>query len=487
MTFRRVAVSLRGPGQSPVLPFACCVGSLLSVSRCGRCSCWCRFRVCGAQWSVCRGCAECGGMCRLRVSGAQWFGVPRLWWLLAPPSPRPPVQERRRFGPLGWNEPCEFSEADLRISVFQLREHVDKYDDLPLDALLYLTGHCNYGGRVTDDHDRRCLLSLLSVYYCPELLSEGYAFTPSGVYRAPRPGPHHSYVQHIQALPVEQEPEIFGLHANADITKGERDAKVFLEAALATQPQSAGPGPEGCASDVARASAEGILGSLPDPFDLEAAAKAWPTVYEESMNTVLQQEMGRFNRLSEEIRASLSDMVKAIRGEVVLSPALENVFDSVVMGRIPPLWLSKSYPSVKPLGAYIADLVQRLQFFAAWDAGGPPAVFWLSGFFFPQSFLTGVLQNHARKHRTEIDILKWSFAVMDSQETHSPSSGCYVSGLYLEGAGWDGTKKQLCESATGHRPLLSGWLILYRGGGGGGGSEAKKKFVYLKLTSKFPL
>ena len=71
VTFRRVVVSLRGPGQSPVLPFACCVGSLRSVGRCGRCSCWCRFRVRGAQSLVCWGCAECGGMCRLRVSGAR--------------------------------------------------------------------------------------------------------------------------------------------------------------------------------------------------------------------------------------------------------------------------------------------------------------------------------------------------------------------------------------------------------------------------------
>ena len=67
VTFRRVVVSLRGPGQSPVLPFACCVGSLLSVGRCGRCSRWCRFRVRRAQWLVCWDCAECGGMCRLRV------------------------------------------------------------------------------------------------------------------------------------------------------------------------------------------------------------------------------------------------------------------------------------------------------------------------------------------------------------------------------------------------------------------------------------
>ena len=49
VTFRRVVAPFRGPGQSPGLPFACCVGSLRSVGRCGRCSCWCRFRVRGAQ------------------------------------------------------------------------------------------------------------------------------------------------------------------------------------------------------------------------------------------------------------------------------------------------------------------------------------------------------------------------------------------------------------------------------------------------------
>ena len=48
VTFRLVVVPLWGPGQSTVLPFACCVGLLLSVGRCGRCSCWCRV----SSWCV---------------------------------------------------------------------------------------------------------------------------------------------------------------------------------------------------------------------------------------------------------------------------------------------------------------------------------------------------------------------------------------------------------------------------------------------------
>ena len=57
--------------------------------------------------------------------------------------------------------------------------------------------------------------------------------------------------------------------------------------------------------------------------------------------------------------------------------------------QVPALWLAASYPSLKPLGPYVADLAARLEMMSAWLAGGPPAVFWLGGFFFTHAFLTG--------------------------------------------------------------------------------------------------
>ena len=156
-----------------------------------------------------------------------------------PPRPSYSLQERRNFGSLGFNKPYGFNETDLRISVRQLHEYINKYEEIPFDALLYLTGHCNYGGRVTEDADRRCLMATLSDYYCEDMLKDGYAFSESGAYFAPPDGSHHHIVEFIRKLPEEQTPEVFGLHSNADITKSELETKNLLGAVLSTQPRQA--------------------------------------------------------------------------------------------------------------------------------------------------------------------------------------------------------------------------------------------------------
>lgn len=81
------------------------------------------------------------------------------------------IQERRKYGPLGWNISYEFTESDLTICVRQLKMFLDEADDaVPFDALKYLTAECNYGGKVTDDKDRRLITTLLDDYYCKDTI-----------------------------------------------------------------------------------------------------------------------------------------------------------------------------------------------------------------------------------------------------------------------------------------------------------------------------
>ncbi|XP_030596674.1 dynein heavy chain 3, axonemal isoform X2 [Archocentrus centrarchus] len=358
------------------------------------------------------------------------------------------VQERRTFGPLGWNIPYEFNESDLGISLRQIQMFLSEYEEVPLEALTYLTGECNYGGRVTDDKDRRLLLSLLSIFYSWEVIEqECYKLCEGDLYYVPPHGPYETYVDYIRSLPISADPCVFGLHSNADITKDNQETNQLLEGVLLTLPRQSGGGVKS-PEDVVDKLAEHILSKLPADFDIQMVMDKYPVKYEESMNTVLRQEVIRFNRLTDVVRVSLVNIRKALKGQIVMSSELENIFNSMLVGKVPAMWAAKSYPSLKPMGSYVTDLLARLQFLQNWIDKGPPTVFWLSGFYFTQSFLTGVSQNFARKYTIPIDYIGFEFEVT-KEESHmdeKPEDGAYIRGLFMEGARWDRQNMVIGES-----------------------------------------
>jgi dynein heavy chain len=170
----------------------------------------------------------------------------------------------------------------------------------------------------------------------------------------------------------------------------------------------------------------------------------------DSMNTVLQQELLRFNRLISVVRSSLINVGKAIKGEVPMSLELENVCDSLFNNNVPDVWAKVAYPSLKPLASWIVDFLDRLKFIQNWIDNNAPPTFWISGFFFTQSFLTGTRQNFARKYGIAIDFIEFDFIVISDETKYDlengPEDGVFVHGLFMEGARWDDNLEAIEES-----------------------------------------
>ena len=124
-----------------------------------------------------------------------------------------------------------------------------------------------------------------------------------------------------------------------------------------------------------------------------------------------------------------------------MSDELEMMCNSLFDQQVPKIWADVGFLSMKPLGSWTQDLTDRIQFLQKWIDGGTPNVFWISGFFFPQAFITGTLQNYARKYVIAVDRIDFQVKVLDTMTHHDvkekPENGCYIYGIFLQGARWD--------------------------------------------------
>lgn len=193
-----------------------------------------------------------------------------------------------------------------------------------------------------------------------------------------------------------------------------------------------------------------LQAKTPPVFDLEMVGKKYETDYYESMNTVIFQECVRYNGLLSVMKVTLAAVQRALVGEIVMTEELDLLATSMYTNQTPTAWSKVGFLSLKPLASWISDCNARIDFLNGWIKDGTPIKFWFSGFFFPQAFLTGTLQNYARKNKIPIDRVAYDYIMLDTIKhtdvKEAPSGGCYIYGLFLEGCKWDYETHELADS-----------------------------------------
>ncbi|GFY45418.1 dynein heavy chain 8, axonemal, partial [Trichonephila inaurata madagascariensis] len=353
------------------------------------------------------------------------------------------VQERRKFGPLGWNIPYEFNQADFSASMKFLQKHLDDMDMKKgpcWRTIRFMLAEVKYGGRVTDDYDKRLLCTYMNEWFNEKILHHNFEFYPG--YRLPQCNSLKQCLEGIKKIPDDDCPQVFGLHANANITYQINTANEILDALISVPPQDSSKSGVETKESVVNKMAVEMLEKLPTEYILHEVRRALQEMGPlEPINIFLRLEIDRMNKVIQTVRSDLLDLQLAIDGTIIMNDALRDALEAIYQARVPVLWAKVSWES-STLGFWFTELMERDQQFRRWCFKGRPSTFWISGLFNPTGFLTAMRQEVTRAHQGwALDSVSQRNKVTNyrnpSEVTESPNEGVYIYGLHLEGASWD--------------------------------------------------
>lgn len=374
------------------------------------------------------------------------------------------VQERRKYGKIGWNVPYDFNENDFWVCLEIIKTYLTKAikngdEKLPWGSLKYLIGEVMYGGRAIDSFDRRILRTYMDEFmgdFIFDTFQPFHFFQNDDVdYAIPSGSDRHAFLDYINVLPLANGPDVFGLHSNAEIGYFTDTAHQIWQQLVELQPQTAvGSGGISREEHITQV-AKDIQAKLPEHFDLEHVKRDLtqpPTPTE----VVLLQELERWNALVITMSRSLSNLIRALAGEVGMSNALDELANALFNGQLPGMWRKLAPDTLKKLGDWMIHFEARFAQYKSWVDVGEPKVMWLSGLHIPESYLTALVQTTCRRNRWALDRSTLYSQVTpylsDEDVDTRPPTGCYVKGLFLEGAAWD--QERMCLKAQAPKVLV---------------------------------
>ncbi|KAF7996760.1 hypothetical protein HCN44_002406 [Aphidius gifuensis] len=218
----------------------------------------------------------------------------------------------------------------------------------------------------------------------------------------PTVGNRDDYIKFIDELPLENSPEVFGLHPNAEIGYFTQAAKEMWSSLIELQPQTAVGSTGTSREDFIDNLGKDILTKIPVEYDLIKVKRTFGLNLSPRA-IVLFQELERFNKLIKIMKINLTQLRKAIAGEIGMDSVLESISNSLFNGSLPQVWAKLAPATRKNLGGWMDHFQRRIVQYSNWAGGNEPVVMWLSGLHIPQTYLAALVQMACRKNNWLLD------------------------------------------------------------------------------------
>ena len=321
-----------------------------------------------------------------------------------------------------------------------------------------------YGGRVTDELDRRVVSCYLQEYMGSFIFDTNQKFffarAAGNDYIIPDEETFDLTLEFIDNMPLFTAPQVFGLHSNAEITYFSNSAKelLFNIIEMSSSDSSGGGGID--RESIITTIAEDIQGKLPEPFDEYNIRKSFDVP--SPTQVVLLQELERFNKLLVKMVQSINDLKRALNGEIGMSAELDVLGSSFFNGFLPPAWARLAPQTQKNLVNWMTHFHRRYKQYKDWIELEEPKVIWLSGLHIPESYNTALIQTTCRNKGWALDKSTMYTNVTTHFDpadiTKRLEQGTYVQGLYIEGARWNQEKDcldyQMPKELVQEMPLI---------------------------------
>ena len=424
------------------------------------------------------------------------------------------IRCRNRYGTLGWNNPYDFSVRDFTVGKYILMTLMTDHSSIPWKAIVDSLGETCYGGRVTDASDKKRLECILERYFNSEVTSDSYHLLKAPI-KLPMSGDNatlEGWKSHLNQLPVDDYPEVLGLHQSADVSYNLSNNIYLMECLVEMNSTAAGTGKLWQTTNRAIRRSSEILSSLPTLYQFQKLPEGEDIpllsaigigerkdgvgreIGQSNLLTVLDREIEMYRQLIHKITNSIEELQYFKNSKYLMTVQTEELDREIKNDIVPRQWKSVCYPTTKKLGSFVIDLKQRCQFFSNWQdvlstprqadgsSSTPPSQevlsrprsFWLAAFFNPHSFLTAIKQDYSRSKAIPLECISLQTRVLAERRAatssvlvssadeaafgfipgHESANGVLVHGLYLEGCRWDcHTHQGRLATAQGKYPI----------------------------------